>query len=173
MDALDANAPSPDDGADAWVEWCMVRLRFYERAAEHDPMTNSVRRLAYDCLERLQADDAAQSALVAAAKGLADAALIERAENLGRIHEGAETDGGSVNDLLACFEGQSFEKAREALERFRAGIVFTAHPTFALSAAQRAAMATLATAPRAKDAKAAIAKFAHAPDQPIKLGDEH
>ena len=40
--------PSIAADAGAWTDWCKGRLALYEKAANADPLTNPVWRLAYD-----------------------------------------------------------------------------------------------------------------------------
>ncbi|MBI1365271.1 MAG: phosphoenolpyruvate carboxylase [Alphaproteobacteria bacterium] len=175
-------APSPQDIATptsrdprAWADWCLARLEAYEQEAAFDPLTNSVRRLAHDLTEAQGAGVIDHAGLAAAAKALCDAALLARADAFGAAHGcgGVQT---AVDACLARFEGADFTLVKEAVERARAGAVFTAHPTFAMSRALRAAFAARACAKdeaARRAAAARVAGLAHAPDRELSLADEH
>lgn len=152
------------DGAAALQDWCLSRLAAHNAAALRDPMATGVRQLALDLLDRPEADGAALDALV---KRISDDALRARAARLGA----SKPDGDWRSLIDAAFEplkGASFEAVKAALEARRAGVVFTAHPTFALSRPMRDALGVLASGGAAD-----IAPLPHAPDPGITLRDEH
>lgn len=130
-------------------------------------MAASVRQLAIDLLEQREAGRIGESDLRALVKQVADAALIARAARLGV----SKPDGdwrGVVKAGLAPFKNASLDAVKAALERARAGVVFTAHPTFALSRAMRDALGALASG-----GEADLAPLAHLPDHPVTLAYEH
>lgn len=169
------NLPDRQDAPSAWSEWCISKLADYERAIEHYPMTNSVSRLAYDLFEALRKDEVSLETVAGVAQHISDEALIDRADNFARVHAGAG-DGDGLDHVLAVLEGSSFGQVKAELERTRAGIVFTAHPTFALPAACYRAIAEYASASGEADKAAArkrLHDFRHGPDPDISLDDEH
>lgn len=130
-------------------------------------MASGVRLLMIDLKERLAAGDIDHDTLSSLASLIADEALAARAHRLGakaRRRSWADV----VNSALERYEGEPFEIASDALEQTRAGIVFTAHPTFALTREARALLGALASGE-----KGALGGLRHAPDGPISLLDEH
>ncbi|MGE0410299.1 MAG: phosphoenolpyruvate carboxylase, partial [Amphiplicatus sp.] len=165
-------APAPEAPVADWTAFALARLKAYERESAVDPLTNSVRRLAYDFadLEAKGGIDAGR--LAALAKAFSDEALIARADEFGARHR----DSVDIDALLAPLDGAPFATVKAALERARAGIVFTAHPTFAMSRALRRAFAARAEAAdetARSEAAAAVAELPHAPDTEISLVAEH
>lgn len=152
------------DGAAALHEWCLSRLADYNSAALRDPMATGVRQLALDLLDRSDADSASLDALV---KRISDRALRDRAGRLG-VSKLAGDWRKIVEAGLAPIKTASFDVIKAALESRRAGIVFTAHPTFALSPPMRDALGALASG-----ADVEIAPLNHAPEPGITLADEH
>lgn len=161
-----ASAPAAD-----WARWCLDRLARYEEEAAGDPLMNSVRRLAYDLFRLISAEAVDIERLAATAKHFSDEGLKERAVAFAEAHRLAAPAplDALVAEALAPYGNASFEEARKALEETRAGAVFTAHPTFAMSRALRAALAAIAEGAN----PAAIDNIAHAPDPAITLADEH
>jgi phosphoenolpyruvate carboxylase len=121
--------------AEAWSQWCLDRLSNYESEFPGDPLTNSVRRLAYD-LSIAESEGALdRSRLSAIGKVFCDRALAARVEDFNRRHDGPEiADADFAGRLFQPLDGRAFDDVAAAMARPRAGIVFTAHPTFALSA---------------------------------------
>lgn len=171
-------APAPDAPVKAWADWCLKRLDVYAAEFARDPSANSVRRLAFDLSKILEEGRVGLTHLHGLAKNLSDEALIARAERFSEIHAGAR-DGGLENRIaqtLKAAGAESFEDFKHAVEQTRAGIVFTAHPTFALSQTLRRTLAGYASAQddKAREQKrAALAGLAHAPDDQLTLFDEH
>jgi phosphoenolpyruvate carboxylase len=156
-----------DQDAATLRAWCHARLAEHNAAALRDPMAAGVRRLAVDLMERAesgQMDDAALDALV---KQVADDALRARATRLGASKPQGDWRA-VVEAALAPLKNAALSEIRAALEAPRAGVVFTAHPTFALSRAMRGAIGAIA-AGRHVD----LDSLAHRPDAPITLAYEH
>jgi len=176
IDQSDLNLPGKTATPQEWKTWCLARLDVHEEASNHDPLANSVRRLAYDIFRVQEASASADRDLAATAKILCDEALIARAEEFANAHEDGAIDDAFIETLLAPLASASFEVVQQEIERTHGGIVFTAHPTFAMSSALRTAVAAYACASNDKqraEAKASIAKLPHAPDEPITLKHEH
>ena len=148
--------------------WCLDRLKAEQHAgAMRDPMSAAVRRLAIDLLDRANPSDLDAPALDALVKHVSDGALKARVERLAASKPSGDWRA-LVNAALAPLKGASSDAIREALERPRAGIVFTAHPTFALSQAMREAVGAMAGGVRVD-----LAPLAHEPDEPVTLQAEH
>ncbi|MDQ7019832.1 MAG: phosphoenolpyruvate carboxylase [Robiginitomaculum sp.] len=168
--------PDTDANVEQWASWCLTQLKAYEGEVVLDPQTNSVRRLGYALLQALQGAHTHGAALAATAKHFADQALFHRADTFAAQHQEGPMDQARIDAMLAPLSDQPFADVQSELERTRAGIVFTAHPTFAMSATLRRAVAAYASAQNdnARDeAKAQIRALAHAPDPEITLTDEH
>ncbi|MEQ8749073.1 MAG: hypothetical protein RIC52_04780, partial [Amphiplicatus sp.] len=168
-------ADPPKEGAAVkdWMAWCAAQLEHYEREAERDPLTNSVRRLANDLSELLTAGAVSLDTLSKIGGAFSDLGFEARAKEFARAHESAGAPAAVVAAVLAPLDGASFEEARAAIEATRAGVVFTAHPTFAMSRKLRDAFAARVEALQAGGKGAASPGLPHAPDQRLSLADEH
>ncbi len=158
------------------IDWCHGRLQEHERAAAFDPMANSVRRVAYELFEAERQGNLDEAALRSLVKILSDEALLARAADLADKHADQALDDGLIADLLKPFDGLPFDGFAAAMAAVQSGVVFTAHPTFAMSGALRDAVADYADAPDAgakEAAKARIGALSHRPDPTISLSDEH
>ncbi len=168
--------PKPSATTAHWVKWCQKRLETYENTIVTDPLTNSVRRLAYEVLQGLEQGTIDHDVLNRTAKSLCDDILIERAHEFTAHHNAPKLDKALFADLLGSLQTKPFDVVKNELERTRSGIVFTAHPTFAMSGQLRAAFAELSSATNSQQHKVAVQKIAqlpHAPDDQISLADEH
>lgn len=147
--------------------WCLERLAEHEAAAARDPMASGVRLLMVDLRQKLGAGDIDHDTLSALAKLIADEALVARARRLA-----ASAPHQAWSDLIAAawsrLAGEPFEIAKQAVEQTKAGAVFTAHPTFALSREARRLIGDLAS-----NALGAVDLPRQTPDRPISLIDEH
>lgn len=148
-------------------EWCVRRLAEYNAVSLRDPMAAGVRQLAIELLDQLEAGELSSEALEAVVKRISDQALRDRAARLGEQSPGGDW-ASLVGQALAPLVGASFQEIKTVIEKRRAGIVFTAHPTFALSRAMRDALGALADDPGAK-----VELGVHAPDPKVVLRDEH
>jgi phosphoenolpyruvate carboxylase len=168
--------PNANANADQWATWCLTQLERYEREVALDPQTNSVRRLGYALLQALQGGHTNGAALALTAKLFSDQALFHRADDFAAQHQDGPMDQAQIDAMLAPLSDLSFADVQTALERTCTGIVFTAHPTFAMSTPLRRAVAAYASAQQDSQrdkAKAQIRALAHAPDPEITLADEH
>lgn len=152
------------------VAWCLDRLNHHDAIAQHDPLATGVRSLAIDLLEHLQDGALDLAALHSVVRQISDRALIDRA---GRLREQCPPADwtATVKAALAPLEEAGVAEIRAAVETTRAGVVFTAHPTFALSRRMRATLAGIASGEA--DAASALGDVPHAPDPAITLGTEH
>lgn len=105
----------------------------HKKAAVEDPHINPVARLASEMFLALEQGETSIAALSATAAHLGDAAFEDRAHEFHRRRAG----GRNIAEALTDLAEKGFDAFRETVERARAGIVFTAHPTFALGAAKR------------------------------------
>ncbi len=108
-------------------------LKRHQESAAGDPHINPVTRLASELFLALEAGEAGIDDLAAAAGELGDDAFEDRARSFHRRREG----GISAEEVLKRLASEGFEAFRRKVERAGAGVVFTAHPTFALGAAKR------------------------------------
>ncbi|MDZ7628163.1 MAG: phosphoenolpyruvate carboxylase [Parvularculaceae bacterium] len=148
-------------------DWCLRRLAEHEAASARDPAASSVRLLMNDLRERLAEGDIDHETLSALAKSIADEALVARARRLSAKTAPQSWDR-AVARAFAPFENAPFEIVRQMMEQTKAGIVFTAHPTFALSREARRLIGDLASAGLGRDQ---IER--HTPVNSISLLDEH
>lgn len=146
---------------------CLARLSQHGAAALRDPMSAGVRTLAIELMDELAAGRLNEGALDLLVKHVADGALKARAGRLAASKPGGDW-AGVVAAALAPLKHLPFDEVKAALEAPRLGVVFTAHPTFALSRAMRDALGALAGG-----ADPDISALAHLPDQPITLAYEH
>jgi phosphoenolpyruvate carboxylase len=147
----------PPTGGDL-AEWCLERLAEREAAARTDPLANPARQLAYELAEAEASRAIHQQDLDAAARRYGEEALAARADRFGAQHaNAARLDPVAIGALYDVFAGLRFEDMRKAVERPRAGAVFTAHPTFALSQAKKCAFAARIGAEAAASSVAAEA----------------
>ncbi len=168
--------PKVNAPIEQWSQWCIAQLQDYEHEVAFDPLTNSVRRLGYALFQAQERGEIDGARLSAIAKSFCDAALIRRADAFAASHQHGVISQAQIDDMLSPLSAMTFAAAQSELERTRAGIVFTAHPTFAMSKALRGAVAAYASTEdgvaRTKAVKQ-ITALAHAPDARISLADEH
>ena len=114
-----------------------AQLFLREQAAriEIDPLTNSVFALAQTLFRDLERGDAKISDLSKLADEVHLDLIEERAERFRDQHSGgkAKTAWASLTEELEALAGQGFEAFKARVEQATGGIVFTGHPTFALS----------------------------------------
>ncbi len=158
------------------ADWCLEQLEHYEQGIVSDPLTNSVNRLGYRLFQAGQRQEIDTSRLIDMAKMLSDDALVRRADDLAMQHQDGPITQVQIDAMMAPLANQDFARIKKDVERTRTGIVFTAHPTFAMSTRLRKAVANYASAAKPAQRKSALdAMIAqrHAPDGTITLDDEH
>lgn len=171
-------APPQDAPPATWIDWCVTRLDLHAVEITRDPAANSVRRLAYDLFRLLEDGRADLDILQYTAKGLSDESFILRAEQFSDVHPRIENADlkGVVSKAFEAPSTGGFGVYKSAVEVTRAGVVFTAHPTFAMSRPLRNTFAAYACA-HDEGAKAKhrneLKKLNHAPDDNLSLFDEH
>lgn len=180
MNAGDKASGSPE----ALRHWCKLQLREEGEGGKGDPLNNDVRRLASQLSDRLAADDLQLSDVAALVKGVSDDGFIARARRLGVVHAVSPDDFTKlIDEALAPFAQRPFEALAAHLSQTQAGVVFTAHPTFAMSRKLRRKLIELARAEieglRAQKTAPRTGPIAtddlppHRPDDSITLADEH
>lgn len=130
-----------DTAAAISVEELKELLRRYADGIDRDPQTNSVFLLSKSVFSKLEAGDLSPADVKAVVDDLHLEHVNERVDRFSEQH-------GTPTDAWNLVENSLKEKAKEGLETFRrfvetprGGIVFTAHPTFALSQDFRQTMA--------------------------------
>ncbi|WP_084396691.1 phosphoenolpyruvate carboxylase [Henriciella aquimarina] len=123
------------------------RLRAYASDIDHDPMTNSVFSLAMALFQDLDSGHHTLEALTEPVDTFHFDLLCERAEDFRKQHS-LNGDGpwASVRTRLEAAAAEGKDAFLAATQKAHGGIVFTAHPTFALSRSLRQAFAHHVTA---------------------------
>jgi len=148
--------------------WCRERIEKHQDAALSDPLASGVRMLTIDIWDRLVRGEISIDELSAVARSISDYALTERASRLGA--KASPTDWTSL--VQKAFEphiGSSFDAVVGSLGRTRAGVVFTAHPTFSLPRRLRDDIGAIASGGGAQ----ALSEADHSPEPSISLLEEH
>lgn len=158
--------------------WAMERLAQHSARITQDPQTNSIAALAHDLFTRLGSGELSVETLGGLAVGLHADTLAERMEDFHAAHENlTETTAWAATEahLKALSEGP-FEAYEAAVSRIAGGIVFTAHPTFAMPPdLWRAAVnhGAFASAKTRADVEAVTRKLPKAERPGISLAGEH
>lgn len=164
MTALDTKAPSLADAKAA--------LRDHSKRIAHDPRTNSVFAYAQDLFRALEQGEISLDDLGTTTQSVFGDLILARADRFRRQHE----DSSDLAKRLDALAAQGWDVFRQATETPTGGIVFTAHPTFALSRDARTAFASQvsdATEASANALKTAIKQDGRAWSQSISLLGEH
>ncbi len=175
---LDAMTPRTAKPSRLSLDWVQDFLRREAARIDADPLTNSVFSLAQTLFRKLESEEFELEQLSALAEEVHLTLLEERAGQFRRQHSGADTEAAwaPVTARLKGLAAESFDAYRAAVETPGGGIVFTAHPTFALSQHLRAAMAAYVTKPTAGH-RAALKKHIQSDgrtwNQSITLEAEH
>lgn len=133
-------------------------LREYATRIDYNPQTNSVFAYAGELFQRLEKGETDLSQLEVLVGDVYSSLIDERAQRFRDQHQLA--DGQIWKDLeqrLHEIAQSGWEKFREMLETPMGGVVFTAHPTFAMSKTARDRLADVITKPT-KSAKSALNK---------------
>lgn len=148
-------------------EWCEKRLEIHKAAALSDPLASGVRMLTIDLWDAASRGEITREDIFALAVSISDEALKARA---GRLHELARRGDWRplVDESFARFEGAPVEDVAAAFQATQAGIVFTAHPTFALRRPYRDAIGAIAGGAAWRPDGGG-----HASETAISLTDEH
>ena len=153
-------------------------LREQAQRIDIDPMTNSVFALTQTLFRDLEDGKITQTDLAALANEVHFELINERAERFRAQHAGAD-ETAAWAPLVARLEEiakEGFEAFAAAIAQERGGLVFTGHPTFALSTELRAAFAAHVSKPT-KTSRTRLAKLIktdnRAWNQSISLHGEH
>ncbi|ODA66561.1 Phosphoenolpyruvate carboxylase [Methyloligella halotolerans] len=163
---------------DRWTD----RMREYRDRVPFEPQSNPVRQLALDLSRALEAGEISREDLEAIAKALSDQALVRRAKNSVRYL--GDRDADQLAEIVreqvrdsAFKKGEriSFAKFRARWEKPREGIVFTAHPTFAIPYGLREILVQMIDTETYDDPSLLeeMKKYHHTPEDDISLGMEH
>ena len=165
--------PSPDAAPGEWSSWALATLSAYHEERSHDPLANGVRALAFVIARAMASGAASIETMRAAAKTLADDALGARAKRFAARHHGPDAAEKIIVEALDAAGFRSANDFKERIEATIAGIVFTAHPTFAMPRAMRMAIAEFADGGNDEDLRREISQLRHYPDESLTLFDEH
>ncbi|KAA5803459.1 phosphoenolpyruvate carboxylase [Alkalicaulis satelles] len=137
------------------------------------PLVNPVGDLAARLFSGLRRGAVSLEGLDALIQHFADQGLAARADALARLHADGLSGaaGAAVRARLKALAEQGFAAFSEAVERRRGGVVFTAHPTFALSRSVRSELA--AAAAEGAPARLTGQGHGHGPDSDVSLIREH
>lgn len=145
MTALDKSAPTIPAAKD--------RLREHAARIAIDPRTNSVFAYAQELFQQLEAGDISLADLNETALAVYGERILDRAERFRRQH----ADAPDLTARLDSLAASGWDAFKAAVETPLGGVVFTAHPTFALSRDTRAAFAAHVTQDDKASAKALTA----------------
>ena len=168
----DTKIQSNDNDINERLAWCRDKLTGYAGEIVVNPMTNSVQRLAHDLAMDLEGDAISLEEIRAMMSNLGDEALLRRADLFAERHPG---DENCVTQFFKDRETEKFSSIQKTLEQTRAGIVFTGHPTFAISKKLREDFISYIESGEASRQKARdqLTDNRHRPDEPITLDSEH
>jgi phosphoenolpyruvate carboxylase len=177
------------DAVTADLKTTLANLR---RRNESDPLSNPIQLLALVIKNKIDGGTLPLEVIERLIQRLTVEAFERRAERfrryLGETDRAANLNRmkGLIRDLTQGDEpGQTvpFDEFRQRIEQPRFGVVFTGHPTFALSQALQEALVELALGVTASgqplDGERRVALLArveqseHRPDQPLDLDEEH
>ncbi|GGC99559.1 phosphoenolpyruvate carboxylase [Aquisalinus flavus] len=141
-----------------------------------DPLANPVRQLAHELSVRIEKDEISLADLSGLVKALSDDAFASRAGYLSTyLGMDEQRESGVALRKTVRKISERFTTAEEFAaywQRCRDIAVFTAHPTFILSAKQRELLIKAATEP-AFDLRGSLKDVVHHPDTNITLAYEH
>lgn len=157
-------------------------MREYRARVPYEPQFNPIKLLAFDISRELEAEKLSLGELETIAKQLSDRALVRRARKasayVGEKRRPVITE--QVRDFVrstAFHKGEriSFAKFRASWEQPRDGIVFTAHPTFAIPHGLRQILVQMIETDDFDDPalREEMQRYAHAPEPDISLSEEH
>ena len=164
MTALDTNAPTIENAKNA--------LRQHAERIASDPRTNSVFAYAQDLFRALESDQLTLADLEETARNVYGELILARADRFRKQHA-TDTD---LSTALQALAKNGWEQFKASVETPHGGIVFTAHPTFALSPDIRAAFAkhvTQNTEASATALKSAVNEDGRTWSKSISLIGEH
>ncbi len=131
MPAQLSNGKSPD----SYIESARETLSKYSADVAQDPQTNSVRRFAIDLFRDLESEKLKVSDIHQVINTLGGKVLEDRCNTFRSRHRllSADDPEAELRTLLENIAQKGEKAYRAAMERVASGVVFTAHPTFALN----------------------------------------
>jgi len=180
---LRVDFPKNDAESEKWQDWCRTQLMSYSSEITQNPMTNSVQRLSHDLAMGLEDGDISFATLNKLMNEIGNKALLNRAARFKSAHKVSRSTlhqncEGFIDRVMEEQKNESFEAVKDELERTRAGIVFTGHPTFAISEKLRGDFIAHVEAD-SQDERAltttanALCENRHSPDSEITIESEH
>ena len=164
MTALDTHAPT--------VENAKAALRTHAERIAADPRTNSVFAYAQDLFRALEKEQLTLADLRQTSQSVYGNLILARAERFRKQHEASST----LHDRLTALADRGWDHFKAVLETPLGGVVFTAHPTFALSPNVRSSFAAHVsenTAASAQTLRNAVEEDGRAWSKSISLLGEH
>lgn len=148
-----------------------LRASFHEisAAASDSPLVNPIRTLAAQLFLMLEKDQTSSAALATAIAQLEQSGFETRAS---AFHENRKPDTAEESAFSKLSEA-GFEEFKEQVEATPVGVVFTAHPTFALSQERRALVADYPGDGDKEKWRELLTSTAPGPQQDITLISEH
>ncbi|MEO0548481.1 MAG: phosphoenolpyruvate carboxylase [Pseudomonadota bacterium] len=131
-----------DNTNKAQIDTAKAALRRHASQIDANPLTNSVFTYAHDLFRQLERGETDIEQLGDIVQQIYSDLVEERAQRFRDQHTASETPiTDRLNAQLTALAEQGWEAFRSALETSSGGIVFTAHPTFAMSREARVALA--------------------------------
>ena len=164
MTALDKTASS--------ISNAKARLREHAARIAQDPRTNSVFAYAQELFQKLETGAVGLTDLEETALAVFGDRVLARADQFRRQHDEAPDPQVRLESLAKT----GWDAFKATVETPLGGVVFTAHPTFAMSRSTRAAFAdhvTQNTATSAKSLRHSIREDGRAWSASISLSGEH
>ena len=164
MTALDKTVPTIPAAKD--------RLREHAKRIETDPRTNSVFAYAQELFQQLEAGTIGLSDLRETALNVYGDRVMARADRFRRQH----SEAPQVETRIKALAEKGWDRFKTTVETPLGGVVFTAHPTFAMSRTARAKFAAHVTENSEASAaalKASIQEDGRAWSASISLLGEH
>ncbi|MFN3212560.1 MAG: phosphoenolpyruvate carboxylase [Henriciella sp.] len=164
MTALDTPAPT--------VENAKAALRQHAERIAIDPRTNSVFAYAQDLFRGLETDQLTLADLSQTSQSVFGDLILARADRFRKQHD----NGADLQARLQGLADSGWDEFKSVLETPLGGVVFTAHPTFALSPSVRAKFAahvSTNTAASAQALREAVQEDGRAWSKSISLLGEH
>jgi phosphoenolpyruvate carboxylase len=195
ISGVEGETPTPamdEPSIHALLAELKTALAGLRRRTDADPSSNPIQLLALAIREKMDCGALCVAMIEQLIQRLSVEAFVSRADRLRHYLGETERDANVqrlrilLHDLTRDGERAqtvSFEEFRQRVERPRFGVVFTAHPTFALARALQEALVELALGvtaagqPLDADGRRALlirlGQSEHRPDQPLDLEEEH
>lgn len=151
----------------ALIRWARNAISVSQGDCAEDPLANEVRQLSYKIATDLQTGVVELDEILDASRTLGAQAFVDRAQRFQRRHDAGRTIASANFVQILEKLPQEFEKFKAHINETKAGVVFTAHPTFSHDQEFRQAMAEYfdqpgdAGAEALKDAYVSLSERAH------------